>query len=411
MDHIPSIDIRDFYYDLPQDRIAQFPLLKRDESKLLIYRKGKITQDTFFHIPAYLPGHSLLIHNITRVIQARLKFRKETGALIEIFCLEPSEPTREIQLAFGQPSGVVWKCLVGNSKKWKTGNLEMRLSSGSTEILLKACRKEQSEDHSLIEFRWEPASKSFSEILQLAGIIPLPPYMKRDSEENDKFRYQTIYARWEGSVAAPTAGLHFTPEVFEQLAKRHIAVREITLHVGAGTFKPVSAAHIMGHEMHTEQVVVGRDTIEAILNHDDKTIIAVGTTTLRTLESLYWHGVKAIVQNRKLHRLDVHQWDPYRHDLNIGIPLEKALQKVLSIMDDNDPEEISGQTRLMIVPGYRFRVPDILITNFHMPQSTLLLLVSAFIGDDWKEVYRYALENDFRFLSYGDSCLFFRNQQ
>lgn len=408
MHRIPSIHIKDYHYDLPQERIAQFPLAQRDDSKLLIVRNGSISEDVFSNIPSYLSEGSLLIYNKTRVVQARLQFQKETGALIEIFCLEPVEPTREIQQAFEQQSGVVWKCLVGNSKKWKTGELKLRFSLEGQEIQLIASRILKTDDHSLIEFRWEPESKLFSDILRAAGLIPLPPYMKRESEESDKVRYQTIYAQAEGSVAAPTAGLHFTPDVFDKLDQKHILRKEVTLHVGAGTFKPVAGQNVAGHEMHTEQIRVARATIESLQQFRDKPVISVGTTTLRTLESLYWHGVKAIVHKDKPKHVDIRQWDPYQSEYKLEIPVEKALGKVLSIMDMHGLDEISGQTQLMIVPGYRIRLPDILVTNFHMPQSTLLLLVSAFIGEDWKKAYKYALDNAFRFLSYGDSCLFFR---
>lgn len=407
----PRINIRDFFYDLPAERIAQFPLSRRDESKLLVYRQGQIADDRFFNLPDHLPGQALMVYNKTRVIQARLQFQKETGALIEIFCLEPMAPTREIQQAFEQTSGVVWKCLVGNSKKWKSGELVHRFAMNGEDLLLKAIRKEKTDEYSLIEFQWDPEHKNFSEILQEAGIMPLPPYMKRPSEDTDKIRYQTIYAKAEGSVAAPTAGLHFTPEVFEKLNEKNIRIREVTLHVGAGTFKPVSAPDVAQHEMHTEQIHVSRETIEEILRSREKSTIAIGTTTLRTLESLYWHGVKALVEKNRPTFIDIRQWDPYLPNFNAGIPVEKALAEVLSIMDENNMAVLSGQTQLMIVPGYRVRIPDILVTNFHMPQSTLLLLVSAFIGDAWKSVYDHALAHDFRFLSYGDSCLFFRDNR
>ncbi len=409
MKHIPDIRINDYQYDLPPERIAQFPLERRDGSRLLVYKDGEISEDTFRNLPHYLPEGSLLIFNKTRVIQARLQFQKDTGALIEVFCLEPVKPTREIQQAFEQRSGIVWKCLVGNSKKWKSGELQYTFQLDGMEVNLKANRLEKATDHSLILFEWEPASKSFSEILKAAGLMPLPPYMKRESQESDKVRYQTIYARAEGSVAAPTAGLHFTTGVFDALGRRLIESREVTLHVGAGTFKPVTTNQVSGHEMHTEQVQISKETLEALIHNIDTQIIAVGTTTLRTLESLYWHGVKCIVDNADPFHLDIQQWDPYKPDYNLAIPLEQALKTILARMREKGVEEISGQTQLMIVPGYSIKVPDILITNFHMPGSTLLLLVSAFIGDDWRKAYRYALDNDFRFLSYGDSCLFFRN--
>jgi len=409
VDYIPQIDIQDYTYDLPQERIAQFPVDQRDRSRLLVYRKGEITDDWFYNIAGYLPGHSSMVYNKTRVIQARLQFRKETGALIEVFCLEPVEPTREIQQAFEKPSGVTWKCLVGNSKKWKEGELVHIFHHRGEKITLRANRKFRSDDHSLIEFTWDPPFKSFSEILQTAGVMPLPPYMRRDSEEADKDRYQTIYAQSEGSVAAPTAGLHFTPAVFEMLKRKHILMNEVTLHVGAGTFKPVSSKQVAGHEMHTEQIVVSLATIRALAKGTERPVIAVGTTTLRTLESLYWHGVKLLAGKGQADQVDIHQWDPYRPEYNSEIPVNEALAAITKGMESIGVENVKGQTQLMIVPGYRIRIPEILVTNFHMPQSTLLLLVAAFIGDQWKDAYRYALAHDFRFLSYGDSCLFFRN--
>ena len=408
MDHLPGIDISDFNYPLPPEKIAQFPLSGRDQSKLLVYRDGKISDDRFYNVDAYLPEGSLLIYNKTKVIQARLQFRKDTGALIEVFCLEPVEPTREIQQAFEQKSGVVWQCLVGNSSKWKTGELIHTIEHGGGKVVLKASRTGRNGGQSLVKFTWEPASISFSEVLERTGIMPLPPYMKRESEASDKVRYQTIYASSEGSVAAPTAGLHFTPQVFGKLKEKSIMIREVTLHVGAGTFKPVASRQVEDHEMHTEQVLVHRDTIEAILNRGNSPLIAVGTTTLRTLESLYWFGVKAIVQRDRSPLIDVSQWDPYKPEFKISHSLEQVLGEVISIMDEHGLDLITGHTQLMIVPGYTVRIPDILITNFHMPKSTLLLLVSAFIGDGWKQVYQHALANDYRFLSYGDSCLFFK---
>ncbi len=409
MAFIPPIDIGEFDYDLPPGRIAQYPLEVRDRSKLLIAGDGNIREDRFRNLPAYLPDRSLLVYNKTRVIQARLQFRKESGALVEVFCLEPVEPTREIQQAFEQTSGVVWKCLVGNSRKWKEGALRHTFTLEGREVELVAVRRHRSVDNSLVEFRWDPPSLSFSGILQAAGLMPLPPYMKRESEESDKNRYQTIYARTEGSVAAPTAGLHFTPDVFADLKEKQVRIEEVTLHVGAGTFKPVSSRNVADHAMHTEEIHISRSTVESLLSSMGGPITAVGTTTLRTLESLYWHGVKAVVDHRREARIDILQWDPYRPEYNIGIPPGVALERILEIMKEKNMESLSGQTRLMIVPGYRVQVPEILVTNFHMPQSTLLLLVSAFIGEAWKRAYQYALDHDFRFLSYGDACLFFRS--
>jgi len=335
-------------------------------------------------------------------------FQKESGAQIEIFCLEPVNPSREIQQAFEQQSGVVWKCLVGNSKKWKSKKLIKSFILKNKKGILTAERKVQFESYSLIEFQWEPDTLSFSDILVASGIIPLPPYMNRKAVENDKLRYQTIYAGSEGSVAAPTAGLHFTEPVFKKIKAKGIAVEDVTLHVGAGTFKPVSTDDVGRHEMHTEKIFVKKTTIQKIIEKQNLPIIVVGTTTTRTLESLYWFGVKLLVDNDEKKEIDIKQWDPYNPIYDVGISPEQSFNKILDFMRDKALDVISGQTQLMIIPGYSFRIPDVLITNFHMPKSTLLLLVSAFIGEGWKNVYEYALNQNFRFLSYGDSCLFFK---
>ncbi len=408
MSFIPAIKISEFEYNLPQERIAQFPLSKRDKSKLLIYKNHQISEDIFKNIVDYLPHSGLLIYNETKVIQARLNFTKESGAAIEIFCLEPVSPTRETQLAFQQKEQVVWKCLVGNSKKWKSGNLVKEFIYQGEVVQLTANRVEQLHDHSLIEFNWKPQNLTFSEILSETGIIPLPPYMKRRLEDSDKIRYQTVYANAEGSVAAPTAGLHFTKDIIQSLKRKQITIEVVTLHIGAGTFKPVSTDEISGHEMHTEKIVVNRNVIRQVLNKLGEKIIVVGTTTTRTLESIYWYGVKLIVDGNNQEYIDIRQWDPYDPKYNIGFSVKDSFERILQLMEQKKISEIQGQTQLMIVPGYQFRIPDIMITNFHMPKSTLLLLVSAFIGDGWKDAYNYAMNNDFRFLSYGDSCLFFR---
>lgn len=405
---IPKIDIKDFSYDLPQNRIAQFPLEKRDQSRLLIHHNKTISEDFFNNIHSYLPEQSMLVYNETRVIQARMEFYKDSGALIEIFCLEPVEPTREIQQAFENQSGVSWKCLVGNSKKWKSGSLSHAFRMNGKPCSIEVVRKEKLDEYSIVEFIWQPEQLSFSEVLQHAGIMPLPPYMKRVSEESDKKRYQTIYAQNEGSVAAPTAGLHFTENVFEALKKKNISRHEVTLHVGAGTFKPVSADTIQQHEMHTEQIHVTIETIEALFKKGHQQLISVGTTTLRTLESIYWHGIKILMKTNSSQQMDIQQWDPYLEHHKKDIPVNEAIKAVLLDLEKQKLDVLSGQTQLMILPGYEIKMADILITNFHMPQSTLLLLVSAFIGDDWRKVYQHALNKHFRFLSYGDSCLFFK---
>lgn len=409
MDLIPDINISAFDYPLPQHRIAQFPLSKRDDSKLLVYRDQSISESLFRNLARYLSDDGMILFNETKVIQARLGFTKETGASIEIFCLEPISPTQEIQQAFAQNSGVVWKCLVGNSKKWKSGKLSLSFTCQKKDCLLFAERIEQSQEYSLIQFEWQPDELIFSEVLSQTGNVPLPPYMTREAVDSDKERYQTIYAKLEGSVAAPTAGLHFTDNVLEDLSQKKIDIEKVTLHVGAGTFKPVSSETISSHEMHTEKILLSLNTIRKIRDRLNSQITVVGTTTMRTIESLYWHGVKLIVDKKPLAFIDIQQWDPYRQKYLQQIPTREILEKIIQTMEANGQEVLQGQTQLMIVPGYRFHIPDVLVTNFHMPKSTLLLLVSAFIGDDWKKAYGYAMDHDFRFLSYGDSCLFFKH--
>lgn len=404
---IPSIDISNYDYELPEERIAQFPLDQRDGSRLLIYQNGNLSNDRFYNLPVHLPYNSLLIRNETKVIRARLLFKKESGAPIELFCLEPVLPTKELQQAFEQKSGVVWKCLVGNSRRWKSGKLLKKLDSGGKAFNFVAERIEQFPDHSLIRFEWDSPLVSFSEIILLAGIIPLPPYVNRETVDSDAERYQTIYARTEGSVAAPTAGLHFTDSVIEKLKSKNISIEEVTLHVGAGTFKPVGGDDVRDHVMHAENITISKQAIKKILKKINEPIIIVGTTSMRTIESLYWFGTKLLVDKKSTREININQWDPYDPIYNCGIPANESLQAAIHFMEEKGLDEISGFTQLMIIPGYKFRIPKALITNFHMPKSTLLLLVSAFIGDDWKVAYDYALRNDFRFLSYGDSCLFF----
>jgi len=407
MDFIPTIHISEFDYELPSGRIAQVPLEKKDESKLLIYRNGMVSEDRFKNINHHLPDSALMIYNETKVIHARLLFQKETGAEIEIFCLEPVSPVKEIQSAFEQHSGVVWKCLVGKSKKWKSGKLIKTIDSERVINSISAERIEKQQDYSLILFEWQPEKLTFSEILSTIGIIPLPPYVHRPAIESDKKWYQTVYARSEGSVAAPTAGLHFTEPVLESLKKQGISFEQVTLHVGAGTFKPVSEDDVSRHEMHTERIFISKKTIQILLNRLNDPVILIGTTTTRTIESLYWFGVKLHVDGNNYTAIDIRQWDPYQPKYKKDIPVDTALENVLEFMKINNLEILSGQTQLMILPGYPYKIADILITNFHMPRSTLLLLVSAFIGNDWKKAYRYALDHNFRFLSYGDACLFY----
>ncbi len=403
---IPNIDIQAYDYPLQDHQIAQYPLRERDQSKLIIFKNDKIESSTFEHITDYLPADSLLVYNETKVVQARIPFQKKTGARIEIFCLEPIKPTQEIQEAFALKSGVTWKCLVGNSKKWKEGKLELTIG----DAVLYAERIDKELDYSFIEFTWNPKSLSFAEILDRAGNIPLPPYMKREAEEIDKQTYQTIFAKQKGSVAAPTAGLHFTEGVFQSLEEKNIKREAVTLHVGAGTFKPVTASSIEEHIMHSEQIWLEKSTIQNLYDYRHKTIIPVGTTTVRTLESLYWFGVKLIKEQSSETTIHIHQWDPYNSEFQ-GVSKEDSLKAILEMMEKEGLEIVKGETQLMIAPPYQFRLVNSLITNFHQPKSTLLLLVSAMIGDKWKEVYDYALKNDFRFLSYGDACYFEKNKK
>jgi S-adenosylmethionine:tRNA ribosyltransferase-isomerase len=407
---IDLIDINDYHYELPESRIAKYPLPERDRSKLIFYKDKKIGIGSFLDLPQHIPGHSVMVFNETRVIQARLLFHKESGARIEIFCLEPADHNGVSELAFQQESPVTWKCLVGNARKWKEGRLAMDVVVDDKNTRLYARMTGPVENAFLIEFSWDEPSLGFSEILDAAGKVPLPPYIKRASEDDDKLRYQTIYARHDGSVAAPTAGLHFTDRVLERLLEKNISLHKLTLHVGAGTFKPVSAASIREHTMHDEQVIISRSFIENITSRLDETIVAVGTTSVRSFESLYWLGLKLIKQGIEPDQFHVGQWEPYEAGLP-DINPKDALSAILDYMRENHLENISGRTRLIIIPGYGFRFVDALVTNFHMPKSTLLLLVAALVGERWREIYQTALENGFRFLSYGDSCLFFRDDQ
>ena len=402
-----AISIADYNYPLPAELIAQFPLTDRDASKILIYNNGLISQDIFSNIDRHLPGNSLLVFNDTKVIRARIIFSKSTGALIEIFCLEPMAPTTEIQAAFHQQSASTWKCLVGNLKRWKNDQLVHEYMHQDLRLQLFAKYAGACGDGShAIEFHWDPPEKSFSEILELTGLIPLPPYIHRPTESSDTERYQTIYATHEGSVAAPTAGLHFSDSVLRKLAMKGIISDKVTLHVGVGTFKPVTTKRITDHVMHHEKIVVSKQTIVWLLNNLQRPVFAVGTTSARTLESLYWLGVK-LIRDGLGQKPVVSQWDPYQgNELNIIKP-EQSLEALLRFLDIRGLQEYSGETQLMIVPGYRFGLLSGLITNFHIPQSTLLLLVAAMVGEDWKRAYYFALSNGFRFLSYGDSCLFF----
>ena len=396
------IHISEYNYPLPDERIAKFPLTVRDQSKLLVYRHGEVTEDVFTSLPDYLPKGSLMVFNNTKVIQARLHFRKETGALIEVFCLEPIQPNDYV-LNFQQTEHAAWLCMIGNLKKWKDGALKREMTVKGFTITLTATRGECRGTSHWIDFSWNNPEVTFADILEVFGELPIPPYLNRDTEESDKETYQTVYSKIKGSVAAPTAGLHFTPRVLEALQETGIDLEELTLHVGAGTFKPVKSEEIEGHEMHTEYISVNRATIKKLIDHDG-CAVAVGTTSVRTLESLYHIGV-TLAENPDAteEELHVRQWQPYeKYD---QIPPVVALQKILGYLDRNGLETLHSSTQIIIAPGYQYKIVKAMVTNFHQPQSTLLLLVSAFVKGNWRTIYDYALSHDFRFLSYGDSSL------
>lgn len=400
-----DIAIEDFNYDLPDERIAKFPLEKRDESKLLLYRNGEISHAIFKQIPDYLNEGDLLVCNNTRVIQARLVFHKETGARIEVFCLEPIRP-HDYVLTFQTTGECVWKCMVGNASKWKPGTiLEKSVKVNDKEIIFKAEKQEAVGNAYYVRFFWEDETVNFASILDAFGVLPIPPYLHRETVDRDKITYQTVYSKIKGSVAAPTAGLHFTPEVFDALSKKNIHCEEVTLHVGAGTFQPVKSETIGDHEMHTEWISVQKSVVEKIRKAGK--VIAVGTTSVRTLESLYYIGCQ-LAENPNLNEteLKVTQWMPYNSGYKLST--EESLDAILAYMEKHELETISADTQIIIVPGYNFHIVKAIITNFHQPQSTLLLLISAFVGEDWKKMYDYAMKNDFRFLSYGDSSLLIR---
>ena len=396
------IKISDYNYPLPDDRIAKFPLAERDHSKLLIYQQGKVGEDIFYRLPNYLPKGALMVFNNTKVIQARLHFRKETGALIEVFLLEPAAPA-DYELMFQTTAKCSWLCLVGNLKKWKEGTLRRAFSIKGEQLTFSATRiGEQGTSH-LVRFEWDNDRVSFAEILEAVGELPIPPYLNRDTQESDKTTYQTVYSKIKGSVAAPTAGLHFTEDVLADIDAHGIEREELTLHVGAGTFKPVKSAEIDGHEMHTEYISVRKQTIEKLIQHHAEAI-AVGTTSVRTLESLYYMGVYVATHpDATKEELHVCQWTPY--EVPSTMPSVDALQHLKEWMDRHGLKTLHSSTQIIIAPGYEYRIVKMLVTNFHQPQSTLLLLVSAFLHGDWRKVYDYALAHDFRFLSYGDSCL------
>lgn len=416
------IKISDYNYDLPDERIAKFPIAQRDHSKLLVYKHGEVSDDVFHHLPTYLPQGALMIFNNTKVIQARLHFRKETGALIEVFLMEPAEPT-DYELMFQTTGHCSWLCMIGNLKKWKEGSLKRDFEIKGNKLTLSATMRRGdalgSEAQKMVakgggtnywvDFDWDNDKVSFAEILEAVGELPIPPYLNRKTEESDKTTYQTVYSKIKGSVAAPTAGLHFTDAVLKDLDAHGIDREEVTLHVGAGTFKPVKSLEIEGHQMHTEYIVVHRRSLEKLIKHECR-VIAVGTTSVRTIESLYYMGVH-LLKHPEANEEDLHvkQWDPYElsEDGNLvdGITPMQAIQSIIDYLDRNGLEALHSSTQIIIAPGYQYKIVKMLVTNFHQPQSTLLLLVSAFLKGDWKKIYDYALSHDFRFLSYGDSSL------
>lgn len=399
------IRISEFNYPLPDERIAKFPLPVRDQSKLLLYRHGEVTEDIFTSLPDYLPANSLMIFNNTKVIQARLHFHKETGALIEVFCLEPVQPN-DYALNFQQTEHAAWLCMIGNLKKWKEGALKREITVKGKPLTLTAERGACHGTSHWVDFRWNNPEITFADILEVFGELPIPPYLNRETQESDKETYQTVYSKIKGSVAAPTAGLHFTPRVLDALREKGVALEELTLHVGAGTFKPVKSEEIEGHEMHTEYISVNRSTLEKLVAHEGKAI-AVGTTSVRTLESLYHIGV-TLLHNPNATEEDLHvkQWQPYETALETAAtPAVDALLAIIAYLDRHHMETLHSSTQIIIAPGYEYRIVKAMVTNFHQPQSTLLLLVSAFLHGDWRKIYDYALAHDFRFLSYGDSSL------
>lgn len=402
MEETKHIKISDYNYPLPDERIAKFPLPVRDQSKLLVYRHGEVSETRFTSLPDYLEAGELMIFNNTKVIQARLHFRKETGALIEIFCLEPIQPNDYV-LNFQQTNHAAWLCMIGNLKKWKEGSLHKEMNVKGHTITLTATRGECRGTSHWVDFTWDNPEITFADILEVFGELPIPPYLNRETQESDKETYQTVYSKIKGSVAAPTAGLHFTERVLQALRDKGVDLEEVTLHVGAGTFKPVKSEEIEGHEMHTEYISVNRKTIEKLIAHGGKAI-AVGTTSVRTLESLYYIGVTiASHPDAGQEELHVRQWQPY--ETHPTMTTVESLQQILDYMKRHELEALHTSTQIIIAPGYTYHIVQKMVTNFHQPQSTLLLLVSAFVKGNWRTIYDYALAHDFRFLSYGDSSL------
>ena len=409
--HPKDLSIQDFSYDLPDERIARYPVEERDLSKLLIYQNASITTDVYRSLPELLPPDTLLIFNNTKVVEARLHFYKPTGGAIEIFCLEPDDRYADVTTAMMQKQQVYWKCLVGGAKKWKEGQLTLSFNWKDQQVQVFAEKVVVQSDAFIILFQWSEAHLSFADILHHAGNLPLPPYMDRDVEDADKERYQTVYAKYDGSVAAPTAGLHFTTPLLTRLAEKNIHSEFVTLHVGAGTFKPVKASIMQDHDMHAEYIDVSIESIETIRKSLSHHIITVGTTSLRTVESLYWLGKKIIDQpSIPIQELIVDQWYPYDHTGVLPTP-DTALFALENYLRERKRYRLITKTSIIIAPGYTFKIMKALITNFHQPQSTLLLLVAAITGSNWRTIYRYALDHDFRFLSYGDGSMLWKQDQ
>lgn len=405
--HPKNLSISDFDYDLPEEKIAVYPLEQRDQSKLLIYKDGTISEDIYRNIAAHLPEKSFVVFNDTRVIKARILFQKPTGGVIEIFCLEPYEKINDYSIVLQQEHKIKWKCMIGGAGKWKDKFLEKTFLIRDKTIQLKAELIEKLTDAYIVELSWNPDGYPFAEIIDQAGDTPLPPYIKRKADEKDAETYQTVYAAHEGSVAAPTAGLHFTREIFQSFTERNIKTGFVTLHVGAGTFKPVKAVKMEGHEMHAEWIDVSIDFLKTLRENIANGIYCVGTTSVRTIESLYWMGLKTLLHpSIEFEELIIHQWDVYENDFkNSQHTADACLQSLIRYLESHHLEKLLIPTQIIIAPGYTFKIAQGMITNFHQPKSTLLLLVSAMIGEEWKKIYGYALENNFRFLSYGDGCL------
>ena len=410
--HPKKLSINDFDYSLPEEKIAIYPLAERDNSKLLIYQNQIISEDIYRNIADHLPRKAFLVFNDTKVIKARILFKKITGSVIEIFCLEPHEKINDYAIVLTQKNSVKWKCMIGGAGKWKEKLLEKEIFLHGNKITLKAELVKKLMDAYVVELSWTPGNDSFAEIIEQAGETPLPPYIKRKAEESDAEKYQTIYSHYEGSVAAPTAGLHFTEHIFSSLKKKNIDTGFVTLHVGAGTFKPVKANNMEGHEMHAEWIDISTKFIELLIQKIHTAVFCVGTTSVRTIESLYWMGLKAYLNPEiKFEDLKINQWEVYDPPLkNNNFNAEQSLQSLLKYLQNKKTERLLIQTRIIIAPGYKFKIAKGLITNLHQPKSTLLLLVAAMIGEKWKVIYEYALSHEFRFLSYGDGCLIFNDQ-